>query len=121
VNRDLLRHDRRIELPMRRIAEIELQRMRPRLEMDRVLGLRLAVVLVRRVVRNRSIVRRQLLGVDQEMVLSRVRRRVAGGRLRANRHSRILRNREAAGEQQRGDDDQPRCFHGDLLREMRGS
>ena len=64
---------------MRRVAEIELQRMRAGLEMNRVLGLRLPVMLVRRIVRNRLIQRRQLLLIDQQMVMARARRRVARG------------------------------------------
>jgi len=78
-HRNLLRHNRRIELPMRRIAVVQLQRVRARLQMNRILRLRLAVMLVRGIVWNRRIERRQFLGIDQEMMVAAVRRRIAGG------------------------------------------
>ena len=60
---------------------------------------RLAVVLVRRVVRNRRIERRQLLPVDQKVMVTRVRRRVAGGldrdALRAELYRDVLADRRA--------------------------
>jgi hypothetical protein len=55
VNRDLLRHDRRVELHVRGVGEIELQGVVAGFEVDRVLGLALAVMLVRRIVGNRRV------------------------------------------------------------------
>ena len=70
-------------MPVRGVAEIELQRVRAGLQMDHVLALRLAVMLVRRIVRNRCGEWRQFLRVDQEMVMTRIRRCIAGGLQRA--------------------------------------
>src|SRR5688572_29197156 len=69
---DFLRNDRRIERHVTAVAQFELQSVLARCQFDGGLGLRLAEVHVVGICRNRCAFGRQLVDIDQQVMVTRV-------------------------------------------------
>src|SRR3954466_7272283 len=80
VDRDLLRHQRRLEVEVHAVAQHELQRLLSGGQFDPNLGLARAVVEVLPVLWDRLARTDLLIGVEPEMMMAAVRKTVAGMR-----------------------------------------